>query len=189
MSDLTQSAPQKGGFRFSNVMLWTAVVAILALVGWGLINANTTRPEAGQPAPAFDMEFFPGYEWDGKQIATLDELKGKIVVLNFWASWCVPCRDEAPVLENGWQQYRDQGVVFLGIAYSDVEPNSIAFLQEFQLTYPNAPDLGTDISQDYHITGVPETFIIDQNGTISLVKVGPIDAITLNSAVDALLKN
>lgn len=179
----------KPPIHWTNILMWAAVLGILALVGWGLVNANATRPEAGQPAPGFDMQFFSGYELDGNSNAKLDDLKGQIVVLNFWAAWCVPCRDEAPILEAAWQKYRDQGVTFLGIAYADVEPNSIAFMQEFGITYPNAPDLGTDISQDYEITGVPETFIIDRDGTIIHVQIGPIDAATLNGTIESLLEN
>jgi cytochrome c biogenesis protein CcmG/thiol:disulfide interchange protein DsbE len=192
MSDLTQtpievaeSEPRK--IRPSTLLLWAAVIAFLALLGWGLMKVNATRPEAGQPAPEFDVEFFNGYEWENKAIADLDEMRGKVVVLNFWASWCVECRLEADALEDTWRKYRDDNVVFLGVAYADVEPNSIAYLKEFDITYPNAPDLGTDISDTYEITGVPETFFIGKDGTIEYVHFGPLDQATMESEIQKLI--
>ncbi len=108
-------------------------------------------------------------------------------MVNFWASWCVECRDETPMLEQAWQQYRDQGVVVLGVAYADVEPNSLAYMKEFNVSFPHAPDLGTDISQTYEITGVPETFIIDKNGVIRHVQIGAVNTQLLDQIIPELL--
>ncbi|NJN80552.1 MAG: TlpA family protein disulfide reductase [Anaerolineales bacterium] len=96
------------------------------------------------------------------------------MVLNFWASWCKPCEQEATELEEAWQFYeaRDD-VMFLGIDYVDTEPEARTFLKKFQITYPNAPDLRTSISQMFRITGVPETYFIDKNGVLYYIKVGP----------------
>jgi cytochrome c biogenesis protein CcmG/thiol:disulfide interchange protein DsbE len=133
------------------------------------------------------MEYFNGYEWENRTAADLQDMQGKVVVVNFWASWCVECRVEAHEFERAWQKYRDQGVVFVGIAYADVEPNSIAYMQEFGLTYPHAPDLGTVISADYEITGVPETFIIDKDGMIADVVIGPVRPGYLDGVINQLL--
>ena len=114
-------------------------------------------------------------------------MRGKPVVLNFWASWCVECRYETDVLEEAWLKYREDGVVFLGVAYADVEPNSIAYMQEFGVTFPHAPDLGTDISQDYEITGVPETFFIDKDGVIRHVQIGAVDQQMLDTLIPQML--
>ena len=159
-----------------------------SLLGWGLVRTNATRPEAGQPAPYFDVEFFDGYEWENKTIADLDDMHGKVVVLNFWASWCVECRLEADLIEDTWRKYEADDVVFLGVAYSDVEPNSISYLEEFNITYPNAPDLGTDISDTYEITGVPETFFIGKDGTIEHVQIGPLNQATMDGVIQKLLQ-
>jgi cytochrome c biogenesis protein CcmG/thiol:disulfide interchange protein DsbE len=197
MSEITQSTPQttpqaeetkSKGIRWSAVILWVAVIGLLAMLGWGLVKTNATRPEAGQPAPYFDVEFFNGYEWEGKTVADLDDMRGKVVVLNFWASWCVECRLEADLIEESWRKYAGEDVVFLGVAYADVEPNSIAYLEEFNITYPNAPDLGTDISDTYEITGVPETFFIDKDGTIEYVHIGPLRQETFDSVMGRLLQ-
>ncbi len=114
-------------------------------------------------------------------------MRGKVVLLNFWASWCVECRDETDLLEQAWQRYGDQGVVVLGVAYADVEPNSIAYMQEFGVSFPHAPDLGTDISQTYEITGVPETFFIDKNGVIRHVQIGAVNTAMLDTLIPQLL--
>jgi cytochrome c biogenesis protein CcmG/thiol:disulfide interchange protein DsbE len=183
------AAPQeaKRQIRWTSVAIWLVVFGLLAVLGWGLLNANATRPEAGAPAPDFTVEFFDGYEWQGMSSAALADMRGNPVVLNFWASWCVECRLESDAMEAAWQKYRDEGVVFLGVAYSDVEPNSIRYMNEFNLTYPHGPDLGTDISQTYEITGVPETFFIDRDGTITHVQIGPLDASTLDSLIQRML--
>ena len=174
-------------FRWSLIGLWVAVIAILAVLAWGLINTNAARPEVGQVAPDFDVEFFDGYEWNTLPAANLSDMRGQPVVLNFWASWCVECRYETDVLEQAWLKYRDDGVVFLGVAYADVEPNSIAYMKEFGVTFPHAPDLGTDISQDYEITGVPETFFIDKEGVIRHVQIGAVDQQMLDTLIPQML--
>lgn len=188
----TETQPEKpeeakSKFRVTIVFLWVVVFGILALVGWGLVNANKTRPEAGQTAPEFSMQYFNGYEWEDKPVASLDDMKGKVVVLNFWASWCVECRVEADLLEQASRQYADEDVVFLGIAYADVEPNAIDYMKEFDITYPNAPDLGTSISSDYEITGVPETFFIGKDGVIANVVIGPVNGPAMMNTIDTLL--
>ena len=181
-----EAAPRRP-IRWWMIALWAAVLLILAVLGWGLLNTTAARPEVGQVAPEFDVEFFDGYEWETRPVASLSEMSGRPVVLNFWASWCVECRYETDVLEAAWQKYRDQGVVFLGVAYADVEPNSIAYMEEFGVTFPHAPDLGTDISQEYEITGVPETFFIDRAGVIRHVQIGPVDEEMLDDLIPQLL--
>ncbi len=194
MSDLSTTRLEAEGQtavkkpRLTTLFMWLAVALILGLSGWGLANSSRVRPEAGQAAPDFAMQFFNGYEWENATETTLADMRGKVVVLNFWASWCVECRLEADLLEQRWQQYRSQDVVFLGIAYVDAEPNSLAYLQEFNITYPNAPDLGTDIAQDYEITGVPETFFIGRDGQIAHVQIGPVSETVLDTVIGQLIQ-
>lgn len=185
-SEAEENEPKK--VRWTTVALWAAVIGLLALLGWGLVRTNATRPEAGQPAPHFDVEFFNGYEWEDKQVSDLEDMAGNVIVLNFWASWCVECRLEADLIEETWRKYADDDVVFLGVAYADVEPNSISYLDEFGITYPNAPDLGTDISDTYEITGVPETFFIGKDGTIEHVQIGPLNQATMDGVIQKLLQ-
>ena len=178
---------QGPGIRWSSILIWGAIVVFLAILGWGLINSSATRPEAGATAPDFQMQFFDDYRWNDLPASNLEEMRGNVVVLNFWASWCVECRLEADLLENAWRQYRDQGVVFLGVAYVDAEPKSLAYMQEYGVTYPNAPDLGSAISESYRITGVPETFFIDKDGNISRVVIGPVSGEVLHNEIAQLL--
>ncbi|MFL7838249.1 MAG: TlpA family protein disulfide reductase [Candidatus Promineifilaceae bacterium] len=188
-TDPTTVGEQKSGkIRWTMIALWAAVIGLLALLGWGLMKTNTARPEPGQAAPYFDVEFFNGYEWEDRTVADLDDMRGNVVVLNFWASWCVECRLEADLIEDTWRKYADDDVVFLGVAYADVEPNSISYLDDFGITYPNAPDLGTDISDTYEITGVPETFFIGKDGVIEHVQIGPLNQATMDKVIQKLLQ-
>ncbi len=142
------------------------MLAFLGLLTYGVIRKGISQPKSG-PAPDFTLTLF-----DGGQLS-LAELRGHPVVLNFWASWCDPCKDEAPLLETAWRRYREQGLMMVGVDYLDQEPAARAYLQEFQITYPNGPDLGSRIARRYFIRGVPETFFIDPNGEIKSFKEGP----------------
>ena len=137
------------------------------------------------------VEYAPDFTvttYDGETIR-LSDLRGRPVVVNFWASWCPPCREEAPLLQSLWERYRDQGVVFLGITYVDYEPASRAFIEEFGITYPNAPDLDEVISTKlYMVAGIPETFVIAQNGSIVDSFWSLEDEAQLSTTLDRLLQ-
>ena len=148
-------------------LVYAFVLALLGLLGWGLIRVQAGPRDRG-PAPDFSLTTFEG------EIITLSELTGNVVVINFLASWCPPCRDEALYLEAIWRKYKDQGVVFIGVDYVDTEQEALAYIDEFEITYPNGPDLRTEISQAYRIKGVPETFFVAQDGTLRGVKIGPL---------------
>lgn len=173
-----------------NWKVWGAIVLtllVVAVLAFGMRNAAVDRPEGGVAAPDFEMQFFNGYEWDNQPSASLSDFSGRPVILNFWASWCVECRIEADLLEQTWRAYRDDGVVFLGVAYIDVEPKSLAYLEEFDISYPNAPDLRSTISSKYDITGVPETFFIDKKGNVLHYQLGPVNETLLTGLIDQML--
>jgi cytochrome c biogenesis protein CcmG/thiol:disulfide interchange protein DsbE len=171
--------------KFGLTALIVAVLVFSGVLFLGMRNSVTDRPD--KEAPDFEMYFFDGYEWQDTPTAQLSDFAGQPVVLNFWASWCVECKVEAQLLEDTWQKYRDDGVVFLGVAYIDVEPKSLAYLEEYGITYPNAPDLRSSISSKYDITGVPETFFIDRQGNVAHIQIGPVDEPTLTGLIDKML--
>lgn len=154
-------------------------LALLALLTYGVVGQGQGPLDKG-PAPDFTLTTFDG------QTISLSDYRGQVVVINFWASWCPPCRDEAPVLERVWRRYRDQGVVFIGVDYVDTEPEALAYIAEFDITYPNGPDLGSRAAKDYHIQGVPETFFVTKAGHIAHVHIGPLDGGTLLSWIEQL---
>jgi cytochrome c biogenesis protein CcmG/thiol:disulfide interchange protein DsbE len=183
----SEAAPRKPGF---NVPWWVQVPIYVVVVGLLVLVALQMRRNgplaagpvgAGQRAPEFALTSF-----DGENV-TLAGLKGKVVVVNFWASWCIPCEDEAADLEATWRAYRDQDVVFLGVDYVDTETEARAYLNRFGITYLNGPDLGTKISQAYRIQGVPETYIVDKTGTLARVIIGPTTAADLRVIIEPLL--
>lgn len=185
VEDANTAVTGKNQRPIGKYLAWLAVFSLLVVLGWGLIRATAERPEG--VAPNFEMQFFDGYGWEDRQNASLADFEGKPIVLNFWASWCVECLLEAELLEETWQAYADEGVVFLGVAYVDVEPKSIEYLERFNITYPNAPDLRSTISSKYEITGVPETFFINKKGEIVHVQIGPVNETMLTSLVDQML--
>lgn len=183
--DTPTAASGKKQTPFGKLLIWLAVISFLMVMGWGLVRATAERPDGS--APNFEMQFFDGYGWNNRQSASLADFEGKVIVLNFWASWCVECLLEAELLEKTWQQYADKDVVFLGVAYVDVEPKSLEYLEQFNITYPNAPDLRSTISSKYEITGVPETFFINEEGEIVHIQIGPVDETILTTVLDQMV--
>ena len=180
---MTTSQTQGHSF-FGRILVWGGLISLLGLVFIGLLRAQDGPVRIGKKAPDFSLVSFDGQEF------SLSELRGKVIVLNFWASWCKPCEQEAVDLENAWQNYKDrEDIVFLGVAWTDTEDKSLSYLERFGITYPNGPDLGTRISQAYRITGVPETYIIDRSGNLAYVKLSPFVSVDeIRTAIEPLLK-
>ena len=173
-------APSRRGLGLLAILGLIVFVVVAAFFGIALADKNRSQPTSGS-APDFSLTTFDG------QTVRLSDLRGKVVMINFWASWCGPCRDEAPELQRTWERYKDRGVVFLGIAYTDTERNAQAFLKEYGTTYPNGLDLGTRISAQYHIQGVPETFIVDRDGNIVEFVMLPLTEPALSAKLDRAL--
>ena len=152
------------------VLVLGAVAGVVTLLAYGF----TTDPRAipsmltGKPAPDFSLTLF-----DGRTVR-LSDFRGKVVFLNFWASWCPPCRAEARLLEQSWQRYKDQGVVFLGVDIQDTEEAARRFIQEFGITYMNGRDPKNRIAIDFGVYGIPETFFIDRDGQITYKHIGAL---------------
>jgi cytochrome c biogenesis protein CcmG, thiol:disulfide interchange protein DsbE len=157
--------------------------AVLGLLGYGFSRdaRYIPTPLLAQPAPAFALPLFDGGDLQK------DELRGHVVVLNFWASWCAPCRAEAPMLEAAARKYRDQGVLFVGANIQDREADARRFLEEFGVTYPNGVDRGSRVAIDYGVWGLPETFVIDRTGRITYKHVGELSWAALTAKVDEAL--
>jgi cytochrome c biogenesis protein CcmG, thiol:disulfide interchange protein DsbE len=153
------------------------VAALLALLVWKVVNEETSEiPRAvaqGErpPAPAFTLE-----RLDREGTLSLSDLRGKAVVINFWASWCGPCKDEAPELERAWREHRDEGLVVLGVNFNDARSAARAFMDETGMTYPVVVDRDGEVVVDYGLTGVPETFFVDRRGRLVGTHIaGPVD--------------
>jgi len=164
----------------ARVLVILGVLGFIGLLGWGLYQVQK-EPLAKGLAPDFTLTSFEG------QTYTLSDLRGKVVIINFWASWCPPCREEAAYLEQTWRKYKDQGVIFIGVDYADAEKPALAYIDEFDITYFNGPDLGTRISQSYNIKGVPETYYVAKDGTLRGNKIGPLKAPELDNKIEELL--
>jgi cytochrome c biogenesis protein CcmG/thiol:disulfide interchange protein DsbE len=159
------------------------ILALVAVLAFGL-RPKTSTVLQGNPAPNFELTAFNG-EFNGQRFS-LAEMRGQVVVLNFWASWCVECDKEMSLLEQAWQDYRDQGIWFIGVDYLDIDSEGLAYLERFGTTYPNGPDIGSKMFQAYRSTGVPETFFIDRDGIVQHVQIGPITQPQLYGLLDRL---
>lgn len=179
------------------VVAGTLVAAVLALLVVGMLNrgvgtriddalASGERPDAPQftlPLLLDDPELGPA----GTEVS-LSDLSGRSIVLNFWASWCVPCRNEAPILESVWSGYRERGVLVLGVDTQDLSENAVEFIEETGTTYPSVRDGTPRTETDYEMTGVPETFLIDADGRIALHFVGEVtDEEQITNALEQVL--
>lgn len=186
MSEAKVNSPsERKGVRWTTLLVWGGVILLLVVLGWGLVRQAAGRPQ--QKAPDFTLQLFEGYEYKGQSQLTLSDLRGQVVVINFWAEWCVECKREADILEATWRAYRDKGVVFVGVDWVDVEPEARKYLVTYDISYPNGPDLGGRIGNDYGLTGVPETFFIGKTGSVEYFKTGPLTASELASRIDELL--
>ncbi len=182
----TSATSQQPKLRWGWLIVGVGVIALLVLVGVQLFNVQAGGLRLGQPAPDFAVTGFPNTPLAGIEFR-LSQARGQVVLLNFWASWCAPCRVEAPDLEAVWQRYKDRGVLVVGLAWSDTEREALKFINEFGQTYLNGPDLGTRAGQAYRIRAVPETYLIDQNGVLVWFKKGPTDLAEMQSQIEPLL--
>ncbi len=172
-----------------------AVLGLLALMGYGLLRrqggslagfaVNTVGRAAEiqvRPASDLSLRLFDGGTFH------LSEQRGRVVVINFWASWCPPCREEARLLEAAWRAYRDRGVTLVGVDVWDTERDALAFLREFGVTYPNGLDPNGQILIEYGVTGIPETYFVGRDGRLARRWIGPITDRQLAGLIEELLE-
>ena len=198
MSEVSPTAPDEGrsNTRKRNLIIGAAlvpVVALFALLGWALVQSGGNPGGFGvnrsfgevaveqQPAPGFAKSDLNG------SMVSLSELRGKVVMLDFWSSWCPPCRQEAPALARVYREYEGRNVEFVGVAIWD-DPGDVGrYAQEFDLPYPNVLDEKGQIAINYGVSGIPEKFFIDARGTLVRKFVGPMESEDLRAALDQLL--
>jgi cytochrome c biogenesis protein CcmG/thiol:disulfide interchange protein DsbE len=162
--------------------------ALIALLAYGVFNGGTNKNlddaiKAGQrpEAPGLDMKR-PVLGEDGEK--SLADFKGQIVVLNFWASWCEPCRAEAPILQRTQEKLQKAHLgTVLGSAYNDPVTKSQAFEREFGITYPSLHDVGTELADEYGTRALPETFVLDRDGRVVAVSRGVVSQGFIDNAL------
>lgn len=161
------------------ILIWAGVLALLVIVGLMLKRTQKGHIQVGYPVPDLSVTAFDGTTY------RLSALRGKVVLINFWASWCTTCKEEAVAMEQAWRQLSPRGdVIFLGLDYVDTDPEAKAYLAKFDITYPNGPDLGTRWAQAFRIRGVPETYILNKEGRLAYIKIGPFTG--LNEILNAI---
>jgi len=163
-----------------------AFIAVL----WIALARTGSQAVSGDNAPSFELALL-----DGSGVLTDEDLRGKPVVINFWASWCIPCREEAPLLEETRRRYRDEGVMFLGVNIKDAKSDAKRFVDEFGITYPTVRDIDQSLTKDFGVKGLPETFFVDHRwtfiGAISGAETGDQQGTVILGAIseDELVSN
>lgn len=152
--------------RRNAIMLFVATFVGIALVGYW----QRTGSAPSSLAHVSDMEL---RTFKDEQIR-LGELRGQGVLLNFWASWCEPCRAEAALFEEAWRREQDKAIVFLGVNYQDRRVDALEFIDEFSITYPNGADVDARIYRQFRVRGLPQTFFIAPDGQVVQVVAGPL---------------
>jgi len=159
------------------VALITGLVALFALLAYGLVSTQaeedanqSSRLSVGQPAPALEL---PRLSGGGR--ASLADFRGQVVVLNFWASWCEPCREESPLLQRWHERLRRSGGTVVGVDVLDVSSDARAFAARYGLRYPLLRDREGESLRDFEVAGQPWTFVLDRAGRIAAVRRGPVD--------------
>ena len=171
------------------------VVAVLAgLFVYGLFRGPPNRDVPsnliGKPAPQFNLPLYQRYQQAFGDTFSLDAHRGTPLVINFWASWCNPCFEEAPLLEQYYQRYRSKGVLFVGVQTQDRDKYDAGrqFIDRFGYTFPVGMDNDSSIGVEYALFGVPETYFVNRQGTVVYKQVGPVTPQVMERELGAILK-
>jgi cytochrome c biogenesis protein CcmG, thiol:disulfide interchange protein DsbE len=159
-----------------------AVLAVVGLLGFGLLSKGGASVEVGETAPDARLP-----RLDGSGEGSLSDYRGSWVLVNFWASWCVPCREESPALQTFYRRHRAQGFTVLGIDTRDLTGDGRAFVGRYRVTYPQLRDGDGDYGHDFGTSGVPESFLANRQGRLVLIRRGPVDPEYLDRFVAPLI--
>jgi cytochrome c biogenesis protein CcmG, thiol:disulfide interchange protein DsbE len=151
-------------------LAFLAVCAVIGLLGFGLLSKGETQIALGEPVPDRELPVL-----GGPGAASIADYRGRWVLVNLWASWCVPCRQEAPDLDHFAQRYRKRGVSVLGINVQDNSDDALAFLRDYSVAYEQLRSVGDERSAAFGSTGVPENFLVDPRGRLAFIWRGPVD--------------
>ena len=162
---------------------FAAVVALVGLLGFGLLSKGSASVEVGEPAPD---EPLPRLEGNGS--GSVADYRGRWVLVNFWASWCLPCRDESPAIEAFYRENAGPRFTVLGIDTRDLSGDGVDFVDRYSLSYPPLRDGDGVRANDFGTTGVPESFLVDPRGRLVLIRRGPVDRAYLDRFVAPLLE-
>lgn len=160
-----------------------AVLAIIGLLAFGLLNKGATKIAVGDPVPDKALPALPG-----PGTGSIAEHRGEWVLVNLWASWCEPCREEAPTLERFYRRNRSHDTTVVGINVQDNEDDALAFLREHPTGYPQLRSVGNERSRAFGSTGVPENFLVDPRGRLALIWRGVVDDQFLTEQVEPLIE-
>lgn len=164
-------------------LAFLAVLAVVGLLAFGLLSKGATKIAIGDPVPDRVLPALPG-----PGHGSIAEYRGKWVLVNLWASWCIPCREEAPVLERFYRGHRTDQTTVVGINVQDNQDDAVAFLRDHPTTYPQLRSVGDERSSAFGSTGVPENFLVDPRGKLALIWRGPVDDSFLRDRVESLIE-
>jgi cytochrome c biogenesis protein CcmG/thiol:disulfide interchange protein DsbE len=163
-------------------IVFIALAAVIGLLGFGLLSKGNTQLSVGDPVPD---RVLPRLE--GGSSGSIADFRGRWVLVNLWASWCTPCRQEAPTLERFYRRYRTDHLTVLGINVQDNSDDARAFAREYGLTYPQLRSVGNERSEAFGTTGVPENFLVNPRGRLALIWRGVVDEAFLRDEVLPLM--
>jgi len=168
---------------FIAILAWASLNTKGGPIGIGINNGFGKIDIESTLAPEFKISLTTGGD------LSLSDLEGKVVLIDFWASWCTPCRQEAKILSDTYLEYANQPIEFVGINIWDHQQAALEHLEEFETTYPNGIDIEGKIGIEYGVRGVPEKYFVDQNGTLSRKYIGPIQPQVLREIISDLVVN
>jgi len=173
--------PKRKGLSPGSLSILAAVAVLAVVLALQLAERNRGRPLSG-PAPDFELKLFDG------EVISLADYRGQVVLLNFWASWCPPCRDEALDLQALYSDYRESGFNIIGVNMLESSPRkALEFIEEFGISYANGEDRQQRLTNLYRVEGPPESFLIDQAGNVRQFYIGSIRYDKLSRAIETLL--